>query len=60
MPSPVHANARSRFYKAMSAYGVLGVLAWTTLDGGFRWLILIVLAGLAVKTWVHLKRLESE
>lgn len=53
-------TVRSRFYKALVAYGVLATLTWTTLDGSFRWFILIVLAGLALKTWVHLRRVESE
>lgn len=53
-------TARPRFYKALVAYAVLGTLAWTTLDGGLLWLILIVLAGFALKSWVHLRRLESE
>jgi hypothetical protein len=53
-------TARSRFYKALVAYAVLATLAWNTLDGNFRWLILILLAGLALKSWVHLRRLESE
>jgi hypothetical protein len=53
-------TARSRFYKALVAYAVLATLDWTTLDGSFRWFILIVLAGLALKSWVHLRRLEGE
>jgi len=53
-------TARSRFYKALVAYAILGTLAWTTLDGSWRWFVLILLAGLVLKSWVHLKRLESE
>ena len=59
MPPP-DPTARSRFYKALGAYAVLAALTWTTLDGNLRWFILIVLAGLALKTWVHLRRLEGE
>ncbi len=59
MSSPDPA-ARSRFYKALVAYAILGTLACTTLDGKWRWFILILLAGLALKSWVHLRRLESE
>ena len=53
-------TVRPRFYKALLAYVVLGALAWTTLDGNWRWFVLILLAGLALKSWVHLRRLESE
>jgi hypothetical protein len=59
MPSS-EPTARTRFYKALVAYALLGTLAWTTLDGSWRWFVLIVLAGLALKSWVHLRRLESE
>ncbi|MGD0579302.1 MAG: hypothetical protein ABSC08_10280 [Bryobacteraceae bacterium] len=58
-PTPDPA-ARRRFYQALSAYGVLAVLAWTTLDGGLRWLVLILLAAFALKSWVHLRRIELE
>lgn len=53
-------TVRPRFYKALVGYGILATLDWTTLDGNFRWFILIVLAGLALKSWVHLRRLENE
>ena len=53
-------TARHRFYKALVAYAILATLVWTTLDGSFRWIVLILLAGLALKSWVHLRRLESE
>jgi len=39
---------------------VLAVLAATTLDGGLRWLVLAVLAAFALKSWVHLRRIELE
>ena len=52
--------ARSRFRTAMGAYAILAILAWTTLDDGLRWLVLILLAGLALRTWVHLRRIELE
>jgi len=57
---PSDPTARPRFYKALVAYAILGTLAWTTLDGNLRWFILIVLVGFALKSWVHLRRLESE
>ena len=53
-------TARSRFYKALVAYAILAALAWTTLDGSLRWFVLVLLAGFALKSWVHLRRLESE
>jgi hypothetical protein len=53
-------TVRRRFYKALSAYAVLAVLAATTLDGGLRWLVLAVLAAFALKSWVHLRRIELE
>jgi O-antigen ligase len=53
-------TARPRFYKSLVAYAILATLAWTTLDGSWRWFVLILLAGLALKSWVHLRRLESE
>jgi hypothetical protein len=56
-PTPDPA-VRQRFYKALAAYGVLAVLAATTLDGGLRWLVLAVLAAFALKSWVHLRRIE--
>lgn len=52
--------ARRRFYQALCAYGVLAVLAWTTLDDGLRWLVLILMAAFALKSWVHLRRIELE
>jgi len=58
--TPTHAAARQRFYRAMGAYAVLAILAWTTLDDGMRWVVLILLAGLALKTWVHMRRIELE
>ena len=46
---------RRRFLAAMSTYGVLALLAAFTLDGPFRLAIWILMAGLAVKTWIAYK-----
>jgi hypothetical protein len=45
----------SRFYKAMAIYAVLGTLAAFTLDGLIRAAVWILLAGLAVKTYIAYK-----
>ena len=41
-----------RFYLALAAYGVLAMLALVTLDGRIRLVTLILLAGLALRTWL--------
>ena len=43
---------KGRFIAAMACYGVLALLAAFTLDGVFRIAVWILLAGLAVKTWI--------
>jgi hypothetical protein len=53
-------RSRSRFGLALAAYAILGGLTWFTLDGRVRIFILILLAGLAVKTWVDVRRRELE
>lgn len=45
-----------RLLWAMSAYLALAVMATFTLDGGLRYFIWILMAGLAVKTWVAHKK----
>jgi hypothetical protein len=42
----------NRFVLALAAYVVLALLATATLTGGIRLAILILLAGLAAKTWI--------
>jgi hypothetical protein len=42
-----------RFYMAMGAFAVLGLLAGFTLDGNLRIATLIFLAGLAARTAIH-------
>jgi diacylglycerol kinase len=51
---------RKRFYRALGAYAVLGLAAARTLEGNLRWFILILLAGLAVKSWVDVRRRELD
>ncbi len=46
---------RNRFITAMGTYAILALLAGFTLDGVFRAAVWIVLAGLAVKTWIAFK-----
>lgn len=46
---------RQRFYAALGGYTLLAVLAGLTLDGLLRSAVLILLAGLAVKTWIAYK-----
>ncbi len=50
----IHVHSRpARFLLGMLAYVALGVLAAATLDDWrFRTAVLIVLAALAVKTWI--------
>jgi hypothetical protein len=46
---------RQRLFAALSGYAVLALLAGFTLDGVLRSAVLILLAGLAVKTWIAYK-----
>jgi hypothetical protein len=48
-------NRHKRFWPAMGTYAVLSVLAAFTLDGVLRIAVLILMAGLAVKTWIAYK-----
>jgi hypothetical protein len=43
---------RSKFAIVMMIYGLLALIALFVLHGQFRWAILILLGGLAVKTWI--------
>ena len=45
----------ARFYSALAAYGVLALLAGFTLDGVLRLAVWILMAGLALKTWIAYK-----
>jgi hypothetical protein len=44
---------KNRFYTAMGLYVILGVLAASTLSGNIRLATLVVLAGLALKTYLR-------
>ena len=46
---------QTRFYRAMTAYAVLALLATFTLDGKFRIGVWIFLVGLALKTCIAYK-----
>jgi len=46
---------KQRFYWAMGAFTVLGLLAGFTLDGKIRLATLIFLVGLALRTAIHYK-----
>jgi len=45
----------ARLVWAMSAYATLALLATFTLEGAFRYFIWILMAGLALKTWIAYK-----
>jgi hypothetical protein len=51
---------KTRFQAALAAYAALGVMAFFTLDGKFLAIVLIVLAGLAVKTVAAYKSGKAE
>jgi hypothetical protein len=51
---------KSKFRLAMMAYCALAAAAALTLDGYFRIGVVVFLAGLAVRTWVHQKREDME
>jgi hypothetical protein len=41
-----------KFYLALACYGAIALLAASTLDGKFRWVVWIFLGGLALKTYI--------
>ncbi len=43
---------KARFITALACYGVLALLSAFTLEGVFRIGVWVLLAGLAVKTWI--------
>lgn len=53
-------SAKKKLILAMACYAVLATMAGTTLDGDLRLVVWIVLAGLALKTWIADLRLRAE
>ena len=51
-------DLHKRFYLAMGSYAVLAILAGVTLDGKIRLGTWVFLAGLALRTVIHLKAQE--
>ena len=49
-------SGREKFKLGIAAYAVLAALAGLTLRGPFRIAVLILLAGLAAKTWIGILR----
>jgi hypothetical protein len=41
-----------KFYLALACYAAIAILATLTLDGKFRWVVWIFMAGLAFKTYL--------
>lgn len=46
---------KKRFLRTMAVFGVLAALASTTLDGNWRLAVLILLGGLATRTFIAYK-----
>jgi hypothetical protein len=55
-PEPDAGKAGSRFYTALACYAAIALLAGFTLDGKFRLVVWIFLAGLAARTYLHTLR----
>ncbi len=51
---------KRRFYASLVGYIVLALIGVATLRGAFLMVILILLAGLAAKSWIAWKREEME
>jgi hypothetical protein len=47
---------KDRLYAALACYGILALIALLTLEGSLRLAVWILLAGLAVKSWIALLR----
>ena len=45
-------GTRAKLTLALASYALIAMLAWATLDGKLRWAIWILMAGLALKTWI--------
>lgn len=44
---------KTRYYAALGCYAALALLAWLTLEGAARGAVWLLLAALAVKTWLR-------
>jgi hypothetical protein len=53
-------DRHKRFYMAMGMFAVLAILAGATLDGTIRLAVLVLLAGLALRTLIAYKRYEGD
>lgn len=51
---------KKKLILAMACYAALATMAGATLDGNLRLVVWIVLAGLALKTWIADLRLRTE
>lgn len=49
----------SRLHIALLLYTVLGLIAWVSLRGDFLLVTLILLIGLALKTWIGYLKMEG-
>jgi len=50
----------NRFWIAMGAFVLIAVLAWFTLEGRTRLVVLAIMALFAIRTYVHDRRQELE
>ena len=51
---------RKRLRYALVCYALIGVSACFTLEGRLRWIVLILMAVLGVRSWVATRRDELE
>jgi len=52
-PEPGPPTSGPKFVTAMLCYAAIAVMAWFTLDGKFRLVVWIFIAGLAARTYLH-------
>jgi hypothetical protein len=55
-PEPNGPKKGPKFYTALACYAVIALAAAFTLDGRFRLVVWIFLAGLAARTYLHTLR----
>ena len=51
---------RQRLRYALAIYALIGAAAWFTLDGDLRWVVMLLMAVLAVRSWIVVRREELE